>query len=187
MSCALNQAKPDWNAYVLGEMDRPARQQAEGHAAVCAECQQDVTALRMTLDSMAALRDEEIPRRIAFVSDKVFEPRWWRKMFLRPSFAGAALIAAAVLAHGVMRPPVSSAPPVDVAAMEARVSEKLQAQMADSVQAAVAKAVAATREQDDRRTALLLASAERRYMESTEILNKQVTRIYAMNSGAGVR
>lgn len=80
---------------------------------------------------------------------------------------------------------------VDTAALEARVTEKVQAQMQtqlkDSVQAAVAKAVAATREQDDRRTAALLATAERRYEESAEILNKQVTRIYAMNSGAGVR
>ena len=43
----------------------------------------------VTLDALSTLREEEIPRRIAFVSDKVFEPRWWQKLFLRPSFAAA--------------------------------------------------------------------------------------------------
>ncbi len=56
-------------------------------------------ALRVTLDAMATLREEEVPRRIAFVSDKVFEPRWWQ-MFLRPSFAAGAVVAAAILVHG---------------------------------------------------------------------------------------
>ena len=195
MSCTLHDRKPDWNAFVLGEMSRAERLEAEAHAASCAGCQREAAQLRMTLDSMAALREEEIPRRIAFVSDKVFEPHWWQKIFLRPSFAGAVLVAAAILAHGLMRSPAVLSRPVmetvDTAALEARVTEKVQAQMQtqlkDSVQAAVAKAVAATREQDDRRTAALLATAERRYEESAEILNKQVTRIYAMNSGAGVR
>jgi hypothetical protein len=110
-------------------------------------------------------------------------------VFLRPSFAGAALIAGAVLAHGWMRPPVDVAPPpaVDVAAIEAQVSQELQAQVNESVQAAVKQAVAVTRQQDDKRTATLLAAAERRYAETTEMLSKQVTRIYAMNSGVGVR
>jgi hypothetical protein len=49
------------------------------------------------------LREEEMPRRIAFVSDKVFEPRWWQRAF-SPTFAAGVLVAAAILVHGAMRP-----------------------------------------------------------------------------------
>ena len=94
MSCKLDDARPDWKAYGLGEMDAHARQEAEIHVAACSDCQDELARLRVTLDAMATLRDEELPRRIAFVSDKVFEPRWYQKMFLRPSFAAAALISA---------------------------------------------------------------------------------------------
>ena len=86
MNCGLDRAKPDWKAYVLGEMDAPAQRAAEAHASSCEACQEEVASLRITLDAMATLREEEMPRRIAFVSDKVFEPKWWQ-MFLKPSFA----------------------------------------------------------------------------------------------------
>ena len=57
-----------------------ARQDAESHVAACADCQDELAGLRVTLDAMATLREEELPRRIAFVSDKVFEPRWYQKV-----------------------------------------------------------------------------------------------------------
>src|ERR1700689_3564316 len=111
MSCKLEDRKPDWKSYALGELDSRARQEAEGHVAACADCQDELATLRVTLDAMATLRDEELPRRIAFVSDKVFEPRWYQtwyrtmmQAFLRPSFAAAGLIAAAILVHAFVRP-----------------------------------------------------------------------------------
>jgi hypothetical protein len=55
------------------------------------------------------------------------------------------------------------------------------------VNAAVTKAVAETEKRDDHRTALLLSASERRYSDAADFLNKQVTRIYALNTGAGVR
>ena len=70
------------------------RREAEAHAAACSDCREELATLRLTLDALSTLREEEIPRRIAFVSDKVFEPRWWQASFLRPSFAGACVIAA---------------------------------------------------------------------------------------------
>jgi len=193
MSCKL-QDRPDWKAYTLGELDAHARQEAESHVAACSDCQDELAQLRVTLDTMATLRDEELPRRIAFVSDKVFEPRWYQKMFLRPSFGAAALIAAAILVHAFVRPAVlpSSAPAqVDTRAIEARVTaqvtERLQSEMATAVNTAVTKAVAETVERDDQRTAMLLAATEKRYSDAADFLNRQVTRIYALNSGAGVR
>jgi anti-sigma factor RsiW len=113
----------DWKAYALGELDRPARIEAESHAAACPGCRDELATLRLTLDTLSTLREEEIPRRIAFVSDKVFEPRWWQRLF-SPNFAAACVIAAAILVHAFARPGVSDA--------------QIQAQ----VQAAVNKAVA---------------------------------------------
>src|SRR5712671_3227044 len=178
---------------MLGELDAHVRQEAESHAAACSDCQDELAQLLMTLDTMATLRDEELPRRIAFVSDKVFEPRWYQKMFLRPSFAAAALIAAAILVHAFMRPavlPTSATAQVDTRAIEARVTaqvtERLQSEMATAVNTAVTKAVAETVKRDDQRTAMLLAATEKRYSDAADFLNRQVTRIYALNTGAGV-
>src|SRR5258708_15169437 len=128
----------------------------------------------------------------------VFEPRWWQKLCLRACFAAGGLMAAAILAHGFMRPvagPVNATAQVDTAAITARVtaevSQRLRAEMVATVNtavgAAVTRAVADTEKRDDQRTALLLAGTERRYADTAEYMNKQVTRMYALNTGAGVR
>jgi len=201
MSCKLEDRRPDWKSYALGELDSRARQEAESHVAACADCQDELAGLRVTLDAMATLREEELPRRIAFVSDKVFEPRWYERLtqtFLRPSFAAAAVIAAAILVHAFVRPvsapasaPSQAMAQVDTSAIEARViaevTARLQGEMAAAVNTAVTKAVADTEKRDDQRTAQLLSASDRRYSDAADFLNKQVTRIYALNTGAGVR
>jgi hypothetical protein len=155
----------------------------------------------VTLYAMATLREEELPRRIAFVSDKVFEPRWYEKLsqaFLRPSFAAGAVIAAAILVHAFVRPvgapasaPSQAIAQADTSAIEARVTAevtaRLQGEMAAAVNNAVTKAVADTEKRDDQRTAQLLSASDQRYSDAADFLNKQVTRIYALNTGAGVR
>jgi anti-sigma factor RsiW len=116
----------DWKAYALGELAPNDRREAETHFAACSSCREELAAIRLTLDALSTLRDEEVPRRIAFVSDKVFEPRWWRTLF-HPSFAAACVVAAAILVHAFVRP--APAPSLDSAALQARID------------AAVAKAV----------------------------------------------
>ena len=81
MSCVSPESKPDWKAYVLRELGQDAHRQAEAHLAACSTCHEEVATLRLTLDTLSTLREEEMPRRIAFVSDKVFEPRWWQRVF----------------------------------------------------------------------------------------------------------
>ena len=144
-------------------MDARARgRKAESHVAACADCQDELAGLRVTLEAMATLREEELPRRIAFVSDKVFEPRWYEKLtqaFLRPSFAAAAVIAAAILVHAFVRPvsAPANAPQamaqVDTSAIEARVTAevtaRLQGEMAAAVNTAVTKALDDTDNRDD--------------------------------------
>jgi anti-sigma factor RsiW len=96
-------ASYDWKAYALGELSPVERRDAEAHASTCTACRDELAGFRLTLDALSTLRDEEVPRRIAFVSDKVFKPTWWQEL-LRPSFAAGCVIAAAILVHAFVRP-----------------------------------------------------------------------------------
>jgi hypothetical protein len=107
MNCSSPETKPDWKAYALGESDNEGRRLAETHAAACEGCREELAALRLTLNSLSTLREEEVPRRIAFVSDKVFEPRWWQRF--NPTFAAACVIAAAIVVHAFAGQGISEA------------------------------------------------------------------------------
>jgi len=133
MSCSFfdskPESKPDWKAYALRELNADATRQAETHLTNCSDCREELATLRLTLDTLSTLREEEIPRRIAFVSDKVFEPRWWQRVF-SPTFAAAALVAAAILVHGAMRPgqaQVDAAVTKAVSQVEARHMQEIRA------------------------------------------------------------
>jgi anti-sigma factor RsiW len=123
MNCVSPESKPDWKAYVLRELGQDAHRQAEAHLATCSNCHEEVATLRLTLDTLSTLREEEMPRRIAFVSDKVFEPRWWQRAFNQivrsPTFAAGALVAAAILIHGSMGTGGASQDQVDAAVTKA--------------------------------------------------------------------
>jgi anti-sigma factor RsiW len=181
----------DWKAYALGELDAGGRHQAETHAAACRSCREELATLRLTLDALSTLREEEIPRRIAFVSDKVFEPRLWQRWtqsFLRPSFAAASVIAAAILIHAFVRPAV--APPVDAAAIESRIESEVSKRIDAALQRQEQKSA--------QETAKLLAATEQRFAEqrqadlatagyNIDLLRKQLNNMYALNTGAGIR
>jgi len=112
------ESKPDWKAYVMRELGQDAHRQAEAHLATCSICHEEVATLRLTLDTLSTLREEEMPRRIAFVSDKVFEPRWWQRVF-NPTFAAGVLVAVAILIHGFMGTGHTSQDQVDAAVTKA--------------------------------------------------------------------
>jgi anti-sigma factor RsiW len=152
MSCS----NYDWKAYALGELDSAVRRDAEAHASTCATCREELAGLRLTLDTLSVLRDEEVPRRIAFVSDKVFEPRWWQRLW-SPAFAGACVVAAAIVVHGFARPPVDN--------------KAIQAQ----VDAAVTQAVA----QVEAREAL----QREQMFTAYDLLSKQFRQVYKQTSG----
>ena len=128
MTCNSPETKPDWKAYVLRELDADAARQAETHLAACSICHEEVATLRLTLDTLSTLREEEVPRRIAFVSDKVFQPRWWQRVFT-PTFAAGALVAVAILIHGSLRPgqaQVDAAVTKAVSQVEARHAQEIE-------------------------------------------------------------
>ena len=136
MSCSFfdskPESKPDWKAYVLREMSADAARQAEAHLATCSICHEEVATLRLTLDTLSTLREEEMPRRIAFVSDKVFEPRWWQRVF-SPTFAAGALVTVAILIHGAMRP--SQIPQAQVEAAVNKAVSEVEARHVQEIQA----------------------------------------------------
>jgi anti-sigma factor RsiW len=128
MSSKFNCSQLDWKGYALGELDKNARAEAEEHAAACQACREELAATRLTLDALSTLHDEEVPRRIAFVSDKVFEPRWWQR-FWSPTFAAACVVAAAILVHGFMS---FARPSADPAQIQARVDRAVTKAVADT-------------------------------------------------------
>jgi anti-sigma factor RsiW len=155
---STNCAQCDWKAYALGELDQSARREAEAHAATCAACREELATLRLTLDAMATLREEEMPRRIAFVSDKVFEPNWLQRLW-SPTFAGAMVLAAAILIHAFARPAGS----MDEA--------RMQAQVEQAVTKAVAQVEAKNQEQ------------MQEVLTGYEILSKQSRLVYLQTAG----
>ena len=158
MSCE----KYDWKSYALDEMNPPERREAEAHAAACPNCREELASFRVTLDAMSTLREEEIPRRIAFVSDRIFEPSWFKRALgsvWSPNFAAACVIAGAILVHAFARPSAA-----DPAVIDAQ------------VQAAVDKAVAVVRandaEQIYRATSLNDSRYSEMYMEAKGLVRQ---------------
>lgn len=135
MSCEI-----DLKAYVVGEATRHERGAVEDHVRACQSCHEELDRLNLTRSALASLEDEEIPRRISFVSDRVFEPRWWQTMWHSGpvmGFASAALLAAAIVVHGFERSPV-----VDAAQIEKRIESRVNARVQAAVNEAQAKQAA---------------------------------------------
>ena len=146
--------------YFFGELSPQDRRTVDLHLASCTRCQEELDALNLTQNALLMVRDEEPPSRIAFVSDKVFEPHWYQSLWNsgpKLAFASSAILAAAILAHGfqVNRP----APPVPQAQAQPSITE---AEVATRVEAAVQKAVA---ESEARQTAKLrtVMAEQRKY------------------------
>jgi anti-sigma factor RsiW len=100
----------DLRDYYLKELTDPQQRQVEAHVKDCSVCREELDQLRLTQAALFSLRDEEIPQRIAFVSDPVFEPsgvrRWWMAFWgssARLGFTAAAILSAALLISTLAR------------------------------------------------------------------------------------
>jgi anti-sigma factor RsiW len=182
----MNCSTLDLKAYALGEIDRQEKAALDAHVGACEACRGELDRLKLTHAALLTLKDEEVPRRIAFVSDGIFEPRWWQAIWRSGpamGFASAALIAVAILAHGYARP--TAAQPVqriDTAQIEQRVEQEVS-QRLDS---AVTKAVTASEERQGRKTAEMLAAAEKRYRSDRKadlIAAAQTMKFYQQQAG----
>jgi len=158
----------DLKAYVVGELDRAQRSALEAHAGACGGCREELDRLRVTHSALLSLPEEEIPRRISFVSDKVFEPRWWQSMWRSGpamGFASAAVLAAAILVHAFAQQPRLAPQPqaASVAVLSAaQIEQRIDAQVNGRLHTAVAQAVAESESRQAVKTAALLQAAEKR-------------------------
>jgi hypothetical protein len=125
--------------------------------------------LRITQATLLAWREEEVPQRIGFVSDKVFEPsparRMWRAFWGssgKLGLASSAMLSVALVFFTFYRqaPAAASSAPLD--------ASRIEAQVAARVSAAVEKAVAESETRQAGKTAALLAAAEQRFERQRE-------------------
>ncbi len=181
----------DLRDYLLGELPAGDRRLVEKHVGACAGCREELTRLELTRTALGALTDEEIPRGIAFVSDKVFEPSPWRRGWqafwgsaARLGFASAAMLSVALVVMALNRP--VPAPADSSRATQAAIAH-LQAQFDGQVNAAVQKAVAESEARQERKLAEVLQASEKRYTfdkeayrlfvsQNMEVMQKQLHR-----------
>ena len=178
----MNCSSIDLKAYFLGEMDRGTKSACEDHITRCDDCHEELERLQLTQTALMAMPDEAIPQRIAFVSDRVFEPRWWQTIWRSGpamGFASAALLSGAILVHGFTQPApvvVATAPVVQVD--QARIDRQIQEQ--------VTKAAAGMRTQQVAESAKLVAAVEQK-LESrhrSDLVSAQETiRMYQQQMG----
>jgi anti-sigma factor RsiW len=159
MNCSLDDVK----AYFLNELPPAERALVEKHTRLCTNCREELERLNLTGKALLSLEDEE-PRRIAFVSDKVFEPRWFEKVWRSGpvlGFASAVLLAAAILVHAYARPVV--APQVAASVDSAQIEQRIERDVNARLDGAVARAVSETMAREDQKIATVLDAAEKRY------------------------
>jgi len=156
--------------YFLGELAENERRQVDQHVRACAGCRDELARLNITQTALLTLREEEIPQRIGFVSDKVFEPgamhRAWRSFWGSTAqlvFASALILSVAIVVHAFRNS--DRAVGVPAAPLSAVIVDQ---QVVQRVQAAVEKAVAESEARQAAKTNELLAEAEKRYEAQRE-------------------
>lgn len=168
MNCAPDELKD----YLLGELDEAGRARVRSHLAACAACREELERLRLTQAALLTLREEEIPRRIAFVSDPVLERRWWRRLWApapRWAFASALVLALAIVAHGwLQRAPAPVVATVDAVAIEERLRAEFRRELEAAVREAVARAEAG--QQERIRQAVAAAQREWEFQRKADLL-----------------
>jgi anti-sigma factor RsiW len=150
----MNCSSVDLKAHFLGETARAEKNSVEDHLRACQNCREELDRLKLTDATLRTLVDEEPPQRIAFVSDKVFEPRWYQTIWRSGpamGFASAVLLAAAIFAHGVVRP---AAPVTTAAVNTAQIEQRIEREVNTRLDAVVAK--------QHRETVEMLDAAEKR-------------------------
>lgn len=158
----------DLRDYFFKELPNPQQREVEGHVKSCQVCREELDRLQLTGAALFSLRDEEIPQRIAFVSDKVFEPSPWRRGWAafwgssaRLGFASAAMLSVALLVSALMRPApvgrVSDPPKASAVVAGPGMPGPYAADIQNRIDNAVAKAIAEVDARQTQKTAQLVA------------------------------
>ncbi len=186
----------DWKGFVLQEIPPAERRRMEEHLKSCAACRQEVEALGLTLVAVRQLPQQPIPRRLAFVSDPVFELPWWKRLWRMPApawgFAAACVLAAAIFAHATMTPPPPVTARYDPAAVEKAVQAELERQLPARLEAAVRTQIAPAMAQLETRLASFEQRVEndrradlRDVTSAFELLQKRINNVYLASAQYG--
>jgi anti-sigma factor RsiW len=189
-------AEYDWKGFVLQEIPPEERRKMEEHLRGCAACRQEVDSLGLTIVAVRRLPQQPAPRRLAFVSDPVFELPWWKRMWRMPApawgFAGALVIAGAIFAHGLLAPPPAPPARADAAEVRKLVEEEMQRQMAARVEAAVKAQIGPAAAQLEARLAQFEKRVEnerradlRDVTAAFELLQKRINNVYLASAQYG--
>jgi hypothetical protein len=184
----------DLKDYFFAELSNENRRAVDQHLSACAGCRQELSALNLTRTALLSVPDEEPQRRIAFVSDKVFEPRWWQTIWHsgpKLGFVSAAMLTFAILVHATQygtqqRPPIApqALQPQTVAAVqgitEQQVNQRVQKAVAavEARQAAKFEQVLARQKQLDYEHRAELVSLE----ENFNVMRKTMGVMYRASS-----
>lgn len=149
--CERNEAVRD---YAFDELPAGERREMERHLAGCAPCATELEQLRLTTAALRSLPEQEIPQRIAFVSDKIFEPSPVARFFAYLRKSAPVLIASAALIAALVRP----APEVKTIVQTAAGVNVNQ-----QIDEAVARAVRQVKAEDARITKVAIEAAEAKH------------------------
>ncbi len=166
----------DLRDYLFEELTGVERAEVRLHLKACAPCSSELQSLRLTHSALLSLRDEEMPQRIGFVSDKVFEPspvrRWFAHFWTsaaRLGFVSAVMLSAAILVHAVHPVQITDSvhnnaqtAQISQAEIDRRINQAVETEVQAKVVTAVNQAVAETEQSAQKRTNDLLAVAQKR-------------------------
>jgi hypothetical protein len=166
----------DLRDYYFKDLAENHRRLTEVHVKTCAHCREELDRLRGTEAALLALPDEEIPQRIGFVSDAVFQPsafrRGWDALWgsaARLGFVSAAMLSVALVIFSLNRPtPQAGAPALAVT------HTVLEADFSKRLNDAVSQAVAQSEARQARQTQELLAATEKRHALETQAMMVRV-------------
>lgn len=102
----MSQAPHDLRDYLFDELSSQERAEMEAFLSTSAEAREELDRLRTMQQALRIAPDEEMPRRIGFISDKVFEPsrarRWWLGFWdVAPRFGFSMAAVLLVLFAGI--------------------------------------------------------------------------------------
>ena len=179
----------DLKAYFFGELPDDERRRVAAHLETDPAARAELARLEATQSMLGFVQDEELPRRIAFVSDKVFEPTWWQRFWASGAqlgFASAALLALAVVGNGWLSRPVAvpTVATVDAAVVRAVVAEEMGKRMRVvntpvpqvSDAAATSKLIAVALKEVERRAELDRAADRLTIEENFNLLRRLISR-----------
>ena len=170
-------ARFDWKGYALGELSAAETTDYDRHARTCEPCRAELNRWQVTVQSLRSLPQFEPPRRIVFAPEPVAVEPWWLRVWQsgpQLGFASAAVLALAIVAHGLIaRVPVTPAPATSAQA-EARVEAYVHAAALKEVNRLLPQAVdaALTRAMDQKLREEIhpaLASLKRQFSQDEQL------------------